>query len=514
MMQSRAYWWLAALLVLAGGGCSDDQSPEAPGNPPPPPAAEGRLLEEGDIVRLEGNRLFVLSATRGLLAVALDDPASPRLLATVQFPGKPVELYYRAGWVLALVSDRLFSAVVLVDVRDPAAPRPAVRFDIRGPLDDSRLVGDVLYVVSGGGRVIQSIDVSDPAEPRAVDLLTFPAGGSDNHVHTTDRIFYITSNPGQPLGECSTQYQWNGCTLVSAIDVSSPTGQLRRGASYFVGGRLLDRYSIDHHGGVLRVMLGPRWGQSGIPAVLRTFQAADAHQLEPLAQLPIRTERPESITAVRFDGPRAFLVTFARIDPLFTLDLSRPEAPRLTGHLETPGWVDYIVPRGDRLIGVGHDQAEFTAGGARTAAGWQLHVSIYNVANLADPHLLDRKLFGEGWDQSLPDERDDVGKVVRVIDPLSLILVPFNRTSYWGRMQGKVQLFRFSKDQLAPGGLIAHPALIRRALPLGDRHVVTVSDRTVEVVDVTDLSLPKVVGRLPETAALRTFRIGQPEGGR
>jgi hypothetical protein len=71
------------------------------------------------------------------------------------------------------------------------------------------------------------------------------------------------------------------------------------------------------------------------------------------------------VTATRFDGPRAFVVTFERVDPLWTIDLSKPAEPRALGHLEIPGFVDHLEPRvrarsqrgrhivaGDRLLAV------------------------------------------------------------------------------------------------------------------------------------------------------------------
>lgn len=79
-----------------------------------------------------------------------------------------------------------------------------------------------------------------------------------------------------------------------------------------------------------------------------------------LAQLP-NTDQPEAIGkpgedvfAVRFFGERAYVVTFQQIDPLYVLDLSTPESPRIQGELEIPGFSDYLHPIDDQyILGVG-----------------------------------------------------------------------------------------------------------------------------------------------------------------
>ena len=64
--------FLGALTTLACAADSGDTSTLEPASTPPP---EGRLVEEGDVVKTEGTRLYVLSATRGLMVVELAVPA-------------------------------------------------------------------------------------------------------------------------------------------------------------------------------------------------------------------------------------------------------------------------------------------------------------------------------------------------------------------------------------------------------------------------------------------------------
>ncbi|MGH8629283.1 MAG: beta-propeller domain-containing protein, partial [Burkholderiales bacterium] len=97
----------------------------------------------------------------------------------------------------------------------------------------------------------------------------------------------------------------------------------------------------------------------------------------------------ESIHAARFIGDRGFVITFRFVDPLFTFDLSDPQAPRQVGELEVPGVSTYLHPYGaDQLIGVGR-RAEQQA--------WRsdLQLQLFDVSTLATPQVLDTVVIGE-----------------------------------------------------------------------------------------------------------------------
>jgi hypothetical protein len=77
-------------------------------------------------------------------------------------------------------------------------------------------------------------------------------------------------------------------------------------------------------------------------------------------------------------GDRGFVVTFEQIDPLYTLDLSTPERPRVAGELKIPGYSAYLHPVGENLLlGVGQDVKR------RVPTGLQL--SLFDVSDLAAP---------------------------------------------------------------------------------------------------------------------------------
>jgi hypothetical protein len=75
-------------------------------------------------------------------------------------------------------------------------------------------------------------------------------------------------------------------------------------------------------------------------------------------------------------------VTFRQTDPLYTLDLSEPARPRVTGELKITGYSAYLHPiDGQRLIGVGQEAS--TEGRVQ---GTQ--VSLFDVSDLERPTRL------------------------------------------------------------------------------------------------------------------------------
>lgn len=94
----------------------------------------------------------------------------------------------------------------------------------------------------------------------------------------------------------------------------------------------------------------------------------------------------ERIEAVRFMTDKAFLVTFFRTDPFYTIDLSKHDNPREVGSLEITGFSNYLHPydyEGNILIGVGQD-----ADKDGRATG--LQISLFNATDLSNIALLNR----------------------------------------------------------------------------------------------------------------------------
>jgi hypothetical protein len=154
---------------------------------------------------------------------------------------------------------------------------------------------------------------------------------------------------------------------------------------------------------------------------------------------------------VHFAGPRAYVVTFRRTDPLYVIDLANPAQPRVTGELEMPGFSDYLFPLADgRLLGIGREASNigFVSG---------VKIALFDVADPAQPRLLDSRVLGErGSSSALDYSRHGInllaqGDGVRIALPV-LLYETVDGTLRYSR-QG---LARYTAD-LQAGKLVERP---------------------------------------------------------
>lgn len=93
--------------------------------------------------------------------------------------------------------------------------------------------------------------------------------------------------------------------------------------------------------------------------------------------------KDEQLKSTRFMGDTAYIVTFRNTDPLFAVDLSKPDEPKLLGEVKLPGFSQYLHPLSENLlIGVGYD------GDDESADFSTLKVSLFDVSNKRKPKEL------------------------------------------------------------------------------------------------------------------------------
>jgi len=140
--------------------------------PPVTPPAPARTVQETDLYRLDGNRLYYLNSYRGLMVFDVTNPDRPRMLGRSPIFGNPVDMIVRSGIAIVVIGDwfgRLDdgtpfhgSIVRGIDASDPANIRILGEAKLGGWVQDTRVVGDVLYAVGlawpgSGEAVIHSL---------------------------------------------------------------------------------------------------------------------------------------------------------------------------------------------------------------------------------------------------------------------------------------------------------------------------------------------------------------------
>ncbi len=465
---------------------------------------EERGIEEADILKLVGERLYALSLYRGLLIVDLSNPEDLQILGRHQTYGQPFEMYLRDGIAYIIFSSYWSyewdpeeggeldqsTRILLLDVEDPEAIEELGLFELQGRISDSRLVGDVLYAVTqsncwdcyeqGQETLLSSLNIEDPQAIHIVDQLSIPGESwYQRSIHVNEQRIYISS------------FDWDHETSeIQVADISDPSGLLREGASLPIQGVVQSRWQMSEHRGIFRVISQPSgWNNQTSPKV-ETFQVNSSEELLPLGELSLELPRPESLQSVRFDGDRAYAVTFERTDPLFVIDLKDPAQPKQRGALEIPGWLYHMEPRGDRLLAIGFDEREASS----------LAVSLFDVSDMDHPSMLSRVNFGAEWGY-MPEDQDRIHKAFKILDEHELILMPFAGWSTdfgyesYDQYHSGVQLIGWSDDRLSKRGVAPHHGNARRSFIKNDQ-LFALSDERIEAFNISNRDQPRSIDTL------------------
>ena len=482
----QSSWWNPLTDATAGGTTDENGSPV--------PTTAPRDVVEPDVIRRVADQLFVLNQYRGLMIV---DLTGKQIVSETATTGYPRDLYVIGNRAYVLVSGAsnvtaqgnsvtwdIVSRLYVVDITDHAHPSILSHFDLQGDLVDSRLVGNVLYALCaeydwtyGNGTVsvtktkssaswVSSINVADPANIFKADEESFEHLG--DVIQATDTAIYVSGADTNA-----------STSTITYVDISDPAGAITVRGAVAVEGYIADKYKLDAYQGVLRVVSASGFG-SDRKVHVSTINLANPDALQILKSVQIDAASGESLFATRFDGPRAYIVTYLTQDPLFVVDLSDPANPVFAGQLVLPGWSTYIEPQGDRLIALGVDDSD----------GRKVSVSMFNVADPANPTLLARKTFGDSWAWS--SAYSDV-KAFTVLD--NVLIVPF--TGYGDVTGGyeRLQFLSYDQNTLTLRGYVDVTGQVQRSFAYNNQYF-GVTTEQLATIDGTDLNQPTVTNRL------------------
>jgi len=239
-------------------------------------------------------------------------------------------------------------------------------------------------------------------------------------------------------------------TSIHRFGISDPGPAVYR-ASGEVPGHLLNQFSMSEHDDRLRVATTDGWGtggwgtSSGAPeSWVRVLEERDGSLDEVGAVGGLG--KNEQIKSVRFIGDRGYVVTFRQTDPLYTVDLSDPTAPRVAGELKILGYSAYLHPAGDGLlIGIGQDATE-----QGRATGTQ--VALFDVSDAANPRQIQKHLVGVGSSAAEQDHHAFLWW-----GPASLAVIPVQNYDQGWYLNGAIG-YTITPDGITEVGRIRHPS--------------------------------------------------------
>ncbi len=512
-----------------------------------------RTVEQTDLYRLDGNRLYYLNGYRGLMVFDVTDVDHPALIGRSAIYGTPVDMIVRNGVAIVVVADYYGqmddgtpfhgSIVRGLDATDPTNIKVLGEAKLGGWVEDDRVVGDVIYAVSEdygwdygwdapAGGVATSVGSSVPTQTVIVSSVSF----ANNVIQSVGKVTYpgfsgvfnvtpnaimlahaaadvtTTADGGVVSSKPSNQ------TELLYLDISDPAGQIVQRGSLTVAGQVQGwgadngRWNLDFADGQTAHVVGCAAGDWGYcdgtsGYILSIADFSDPNNPALQSQLVIPSTGWS--VAARFDTGRLYLSpqsydygSGATSTPFLVYDLTNPKAPSLAGTLNITGTVWNILPApSSRLFALG---SQYTS--TATSSSEAVSLQYLDVTTPSSPQLIGTSTFGNGWAWT---PAAGTFKAFTMDATKGMVVLPF---SGWDSKDGSynngLQLIDFTASSIATGGAAHTRGWVERGIFVNNR-LVSLSDLALAVVDYTNHAAPAVV---TELTLARNVITAQPQG--
>jgi len=370
---------------------------------------DGRFIESRRI----GDDLYLATTTP---AIRLPHALVQDLRSTLtQWPD---EAYASGGPSTDEVIDALPAHWQTFLDQDPGLPRVrlsagAARLSAPTPL---YTCADLSNAKAGGQPLLNlaQLDLTGKARPTGAGVAGYT---NQAKVYASGNAFYVAV-------AATPQSGWSQATEIQKFKLGADGP--RYASSGRVRGHPLNQFSMSEFEGHLRIATSDGWRHNGL------YVLADrGEHLQTIGRLE-GFGRNERIFAVRMMGARGYVVTFRRTDPLYTLDLTRPEHPQLVGSLHVEGFSNYLHPLDDtHLLAIGQD-----ADARGRATGF--HMQIFDVEDPRNPRRIHHETFEGGSVSAAQTDHHAF-----MFEPsTNTLAIPWKGSNYWGLVAYKVDAKR------------------------------------------------------------------------
>lgn len=295
---------------------------------------------------------------------------------------------------------------------------------------------------------VTTLDMSSTTQSSTSISLFSPSSYGTN-IYASSNILLISTQGYQYHHFRSRNSDWKQTTYILAFTLGSDGSSAQERGMGKVPGYILNQWSMDVWNNHARIasMTRERWGcvttsdnnfcqwsvigeSDNQITILKLPTDQEVTQgkttLNQVGFLDDLGEPGERIEAIRFIKDKAFLVTFLRTDPFYTIDLSSPTNPKVLGELKIPGYSSYLHPydsSNDRLIAVGQDA---DSNGRVTG----LQISLFDVTNLSQPKLQHRFIVENDKGVYSSSEVEYDHKAFRFLSQSKKLLLPVSIRDY------------------------------------------------------------------------------------
>lgn len=317
-----------------------------------------------------------------------------------------------------------YCRIYVYDISDRTKPREYHTFTIKGSYTDSRISDGYLYFFTSCDtqrpkteeEVRAYVPILD-GEPMDADKITLPEGNraasylvmasvdmehpdtfADTHALVTSADKFYVSRSNIYMADTrylSYEYEEEGRQSDSTViyRYSYQDGKMRKEAQGTVKGTLRDDMAMNEYQGYLRLVTTVESQDvqkivDDITGEVIGYDGMDEQMTNSLYVLDsdldvagtVEDLAPgERVYSARFMGNIGYFVTFRETDPLFSVDLSDPEDPKILGELKISGFSEYLHFYADNLLlGIGMEANE------QTGETQGLKLSMFDISNPTD----------------------------------------------------------------------------------------------------------------------------------
>ncbi|KYH36654.1 MAG: hypothetical protein AYL29_012190 [Candidatus Bathyarchaeota archaeon B24] len=525
-------------------------------------------VDEADVVKTDGAYIYLASGNQVVIVKAYPpDEAyvssvvevngtvlglfvNEDRMAVFTVPGRPTPVPRGIFSVVPYIESE--TSVMVYDISDRENPKLVRTLRVEGSYLSSRMIGDYVYLVVNNLAVRMDkeeleVNLPDICEER-MGLTVFEKEISATEVYYADvsscydsfttvvalnmkedleEPVYKTILTGPttcmyvslsniylaiPVYPSMEETEYREYTAVYRIRVDG--AKIDCAASGQVPGFVLNQFSMDEYDGYFRIA-------TTTGHVARTAEEATARNNIYVLDMDLKVvgrleglAPGERIHSARFMGDRCYLVTFRKVDPLFVIDVSDPENPRVLGKLKIPGYSDYLHPLDENhLIGIGKETVPAEEGDFSWYQG--VKISLFDVSDVEKPKEIDKYVIGDrGTDTPvlrnhkalLFDRRRGLLVLPVLVAEIDREKTPNPPPYMHGEFtfqgayvfevspeqgivfKGRITHIDDPEELLKSGFYFSSPYMVKRALYIDDV-LYTISDKRVKMNDISTLEL-------------------------
>ena len=239
--------------------------------------------------------------------------------------------------------------------------------------------------------------------------------GAGTNIYCNENNLYIANsiwddqNQAHRLKDISPILKFN--TEIYKIDITSG---IKFTAKATVSGAVNNQFSMDEYAGNFRIATTASDEKSNDINKLYVFDSS----LKKLGEIE-GFAKGESIQAVRFSGNTAYVITYENTDPLFVIDLSNPQKPKIKGSVKISGFSTNLIPiSSNQLLGIGYaddNTNPYTDG---------IKFVLFDVSNPQKPTVLDSKVI-----HNATSEAQDNHKAI-LVNGKSSFVIPYEDVNF------------------------------------------------------------------------------------